>query len=155
MSARMSRTGRRDTAAERRLRSELHRRGLRYRVDVPIPSSGRRRVDILFPGAKVAVFVHGCFWHLCPEHGNLPKANADFWRAKLQANRARDANSVDQLEAAGYRVIIVWEHEDPMRAADRIALAVRAPVPSSLPQRGSTARPAAMRTPNATSGALR
>jgi DNA mismatch endonuclease (patch repair protein) len=76
-SNRMGRVRRRDTAAEVRIRKALHRRGLRYRVDYA-PLGGRNRADIVFTCSRIAVFIHGCFWHRCTEHGTLPKANADW-----------------------------------------------------------------------------
>ena len=73
----LSRTARRDTAPEVALRRALHRLGMRFLVDVPAPrTSRRRRVDVLLRGARIAVLVHGCFWHGCAEHFHAPKANA-------------------------------------------------------------------------------
>lgn len=124
-SAEMSRVGRRDTAPELALRSELHRRGLRFRVDrTPVPEV-RSRADIVLRPARVAVYVDGCFWHSCPEHGTSPKANAGFWRTKLARNRERDAETDRLLEEHGWAVVRVWEHEDPRKAADRIERLVR------------------------------
>src|SRR5688500_10591231 len=81
-SAQMSRLGQRDTVPELALRSELHHRGLRFRVDRrPVPEV-RTRADIIFGPARVAVYVDGCFWHSCPQHGTKPKANAEFWSRK-------------------------------------------------------------------------
>jgi DNA mismatch endonuclease, patch repair protein len=124
--ARMENQQRRDTAPELALRHELWHRGLRYRVDVaPMSSSRRRRADLVFTGARVAVFVDGCFWHGCPHHGTLPKTNGPWWRAKLAANKERDADTDRLLAADHWRVIRVWEHEDPARAASRIERLVR------------------------------
>ena len=79
------------TAPELALRRLLHARGLRYRVDAPLPLPGvRRRADLVFPSARVAVFVDGCFWHACPEHGTAPRANAWYWGPKLARNAERD-----------------------------------------------------------------
>ena len=114
----------RDTAPEVQLRRELHRRGLRYRVDHPIPLP-RRRADIVFAGQRVAVFVDGCYWHGCPEHATAPKNNADWWRRKLDANVARDRDTDRRLEMAGWLVIRVWEHEESSEAADRVEAVVR------------------------------
>jgi DNA mismatch endonuclease, patch repair protein len=72
----------------------------------------------------VAVFVDGCFWHGCPEHGSWPKANADWWREKILANRRRDADTDRLFANAGWRVIRIWEHEMPGDAADRVEEAV-------------------------------
>lgn len=113
-----------DTAPELALRRELHRRGYRYRLHRrPIPGL-RREADLLFAGPRVAVFVHGCFWHGCVEHATWPKANAEFWHRKLERNRARDADTLARLDAAGWEAVVIWEHEDPVRAAGRVAEAV-------------------------------
>ena len=123
---RMRATGRRDTAPEMALRSILHAMGMRYRVDTSPLKGIRRRADLIFGPAKVAVFVDGCFWHGCPIHGTWPKKNAEFWRDKIETNRRRDADTDRRLEEAGWLAIRVWEHEDPMEAAKRIAATVRA-----------------------------
>lgn len=122
----MARTGRRDTKPELELRRILHGRGLRFRVDRAVLPDRRRRADIVFGPAKMAVFVDGCFWHGCPEHASWPANNAAFWRQKIETNRRRDRDTDDRLRAAGWRVERVWEHEDPGAAADRIEAAVRA-----------------------------
>ena len=122
----MQNTPQRDTPAEIALRRELHRRGLRYRVDFPPPPTVRRRADIVFRGRKIAVFCDGCYWHGCPDHGTWPKANAAWWRQKIEDNKRRDRDTDARLTAAGWRVIRVWEHEDPVVAAARIAEVVRA-----------------------------
>lgn len=121
----MAKVARRDTGPELEIRRELHARGLRYRVDVsPVPSL-RGRTDILFRPARVAVYVDGCFWHSCPDHGVLPKGNRDWWREKLAATVRRDRAIDSTLAELGWRVVRVWEHEDPAVAADRIEAAVR------------------------------
>ena len=107
-----------------RLRTLLHGRGLRYRVDQAVPGLPRRRADIVFVAARVAVFVDGCFWHGCPSHYVGPKANAAWWREKIDANRRRDADTDATLCRLGWRVIRVWEHEAPAVAAERICAAV-------------------------------
>jgi DNA mismatch endonuclease (patch repair protein) len=114
----------RDTKGELELRSLLHRRGLRFRVHALLPGL-RRRSDIVFTRARVAVFVDGCFWHGCPEHGTWPKQNAGWWREKIEANKRRDRDTDARLTAAGWTVIRVWEHEDPTQAADQIVEIVR------------------------------
>jgi DNA mismatch endonuclease (patch repair protein) len=115
----------RDTVPELALRRELHRRGLRYRVNHrPLPGL-RCTPDILFTRARVAVFVDGCFWHRCPEHATSPAANGAWWRDKLAANVARDRRNDAQLNTAGWRVVRVWEHEDVGQAADRVMEAVQ------------------------------
>ena len=110
----------RDTKGELELRSLLHRRGLRFRVHALLPGM-RRRSDIVFTRARVAVFMDGCFWHGCPEHGTWPKQNADWWRKKIEANKRRDRDTDARLTAAGWTVIRVWEHEDPVQAAEEVA----------------------------------
>lgn len=116
----MERQARRDTKPERAVRRAVWRLGLRYRVDVA-PVAGRRRADLVFSRAKVAVYVDGCFWHRCPLHATTPKANRDWWAAKLEANVARDRDSDVRLDGAGWAVVRVWEHEQPEAAATRIA----------------------------------
>lgn len=112
---------RKDTGPERLLRSNLHARGLRYRVDCPIVLAGRRvRPDLVFSGAKVAVFVDGCFWHRCPVHATDPRANADYWQAKFDRTVARDHADDAALRSKGWTVVRIWEHEDPDEAAARI-----------------------------------
>lgn len=122
---RMQTTRRRDTKPEIALRSELHRRGLRFFVDRPPLPNSRRRADIVFPRARVAVYVDGCFWHGCPMHGTWPKANAAWWRDKIERNRARDRDTDVNLHAAGWISVRVWEHEVAAEAADRIVAVVR------------------------------
>jgi DNA mismatch endonuclease (patch repair protein) len=107
----MSRIRRRDTKHEWLLRRALHARGWRYFVDRPVRGVSRCRPDLLFPRLLVAVFVDGCFWHFCPPHTHLPRANATYWHAKLLANRQRDARHDAELTQAGWRVVRVWEHE--------------------------------------------
>jgi DNA mismatch endonuclease, patch repair protein len=112
---------RRDTSCEMEIRLELHRSGFRYLVDArPIPT-WRRRADLVFPRARVAVFVDGCFWHGCPDHPRPPKSNAAWWEAKLARNRERDAETSARLIAEGWEVLRVWEHEDSEQAVQRIA----------------------------------
>ena len=121
---RMSAQRRRDTAPELALRRELHRRGRRYRVDrAPLPGL-RRRADLVFPTARVAVFVDGCFWHRCPVHATAPRHNARWWAEKLDANVARDRDTDAHLIAAGWTVVRVWEHEDVAAAADAVEAAL-------------------------------
>ncbi|MFF1792992.1 very short patch repair endonuclease [Kitasatospora sp. NPDC058263] len=116
----------RDTKPELRLRSIVHAEGLRYRVSSrPIPQL-RRTADMVFTKAHVAVFVDGCFWHGCSEHLRPAQKNSDFWVAKIATNRARDEETDRLLAEAGWRVVRVWEHEDPLTAAGRVIAEVRA-----------------------------
>jgi DNA mismatch endonuclease, patch repair protein len=121
----MQATPRRDTPAELALRRELHRRGLRYSLHQKLLPGLRRETDIAFPRVRVAVFVDGCFWHACPEHGTTPKSNRGWWQAKLEANRSRDRDTDQRLRAEGWQVVRIWEHEPPVEAADRIEPLVR------------------------------
>ncbi|MXY78734.1 MAG: very short patch repair endonuclease [Chloroflexi bacterium] len=103
---------RRDTGPERDLRSGLHRRGWRFRVDLPVKAGGRRvRPDIVFTRRRVAVFVDGCFWHACPDHGQMPRANASYWEPKLRRNVERDLEDTGALERSAWTVVRVWEHQ--------------------------------------------
>lgn len=124
VSARMSRQASRDTNPELAVRRLLHASGHRYRLQRPVPGLPRRTIDIAFPKAKVAVFLDGCFWHGCPEHATSPKANADWWRQKLDRNISRDRETTAHLLAAGWTVLRFWEHEAPVEVADRVAVAV-------------------------------
>lgn len=115
----------RDTKPELELRRRLWSAGLRYRVDArPVPVL-RRRADVVFRRARVAVFVDGCFWHGCPEHGHAVGVNETYWSAKLARNIARDRDTDQQLAAAGWVVVRVWEHEEPAEAARAIEETVR------------------------------
>lgn len=118
---RMQSVRQKNTSAESALRRELHAQGLRYRLHVPVLSKPRRVADVVFRGPRVAIFVDGCFWHGCPTHATWPKQNAEFWRAKIEANMARDLDTNERLRAEGWRVIRVWAHEKPRVAAGRIA----------------------------------
>ncbi|KGM03841.1 very short patch repair endonuclease [Cellulomonas cellasea] len=122
-SSRMARVRNRDTAAELAVRRELHKRGRRYFVQRAV-LPGRRRVDVVFPGPKIAVFIDGCFWHSCPQHATRPKANAEWWAEKLARNVARDRQSDADLAAAGWQVMRIWEHVPASAAADMIEAAL-------------------------------
>ena len=128
---RMLNTPTRDTAPELRVRSALHRLGLRFRVDRAPIKGFRRRADVVFGPSRLAVFVDGCFWHLCPIHGSIPRANADWWREKLEQTRARDVDTNERLVREGWLPVRVWEHEDAQRAAQRIAELVAERRPAS------------------------
>ncbi|WP_328431510.1 very short patch repair endonuclease [Streptomyces sp. NBC_00453] len=123
--ARMQRTPRRDTRPELALRRAIHARGLRYRVSIrPLPHL-RRTADLVFTRAKVAVFLDGCFWHGCPKHYCASVTNSDYWARKISKNKERDADTDRQLVDAGWTVVRVWEHEDPIVAAEHVAERVR------------------------------
>jgi DNA mismatch endonuclease (patch repair protein) len=128
----MQRQARRDTKPELALRRELHRLGLRYRVDHGVLPGVRRRADVVFTRARVAVFVDGCFWHGCPDHGSRPKANAEWWATKLAANVARDRDTDRLLADAGWRVVRFWEHADMGDGARRLQQLLAVPAPRDL-----------------------
>lgn len=114
-----------DTKPEVRLRSVLHRRGLRFRKDHLLRLDGLTvRPDVVFTRARVAVFVDGCFWHGCPEHQRVPKSNGDYWVPKLRSNVDRDRRVDAALVEDGWRVERFWEHEDLEQAARRVEQAV-------------------------------
>lgn len=125
VSRRMRANRRAGTRPEEQLRSALHRRGLRFRKDLPIVTPTRRvRPDIVFTRARVAVFVDGCFWHRCPEHGAIPRANAAYWVRKLERNVVRDRAVDEALAAEGWTVLRIWEHEPVVAAVDRVRQAL-------------------------------
>ncbi|MFJ5559666.1 very short patch repair endonuclease [Streptomyces sp. NPDC093250] len=138
----MSRQNSRDTAPEVAVRRILHGAGLRYRVNVPVPGMSRRTIDIVFPKPKIAVFLDGCFWHGCPEHATSPKANAEWWRRKLDRNMARDQETTGHLTSAGWTVLRFWEHIPP----DEVAAAVQAAV--TLKKRGEASPDESAASPN-------
>lgn len=112
------------TEPELVLRRALHAIGCRYRLQIPLAKGCRP--DILFPRARVAVFVDGDFWHGCPAHGRrtFSGPNAALWHQKLARNRERDRRATKLAKALGYHVVRIWECEvrdDPHRAAERIA----------------------------------
>lgn len=115
----------RDTGPELELRSLLHRKGLRYRVSARPLAESRRTADVVFPKARVAVFVDGCFWHGCPVHHRPATKNSAFWRDKVEGNRRRDAETTALLEANGWTVIRAWEHDDLTLTAELVEAAVR------------------------------
>jgi DNA mismatch endonuclease (patch repair protein) len=103
-----------DTRPELAVRSLLHRRGFRFRKNMALRIEDVRvKVDIVFPSRRVAVFIDGCFWHGCPEHGRVPRVNRTYWGAKLARNVERDATNASRLQRAGWTVLRYWEHEAP------------------------------------------
>jgi DNA mismatch endonuclease (patch repair protein) len=102
----------RDTSIELRLRSLLHQQGLRYAIDKRPLAGVNRRADVVFSSARVAVFVHGCFWHGCRWHGSRPKTNVEFWAKKIERNRERDRETRRLLRRSGWLVVTYWEHQD-------------------------------------------
>jgi DNA mismatch endonuclease (patch repair protein) len=127
VSARMRRNPRRDTRPEIALRKELHARGLRFRKDLLLRAPGRSvRPDVVFTRARVAVFIDGCFWHCCPEHGTEPQKNTGYWGPKLARNVARDRAVDKALAADGWKVVRGWEHEPVPDIANRVESALAA-----------------------------
>jgi len=114
---------RRDTGPERRVRSLLHARGLRFRVDHPIQLAGLRpiRPDIVFTRERLAIFIDGCFWHGCQEHGRRPTIqNGHYWTPKIASNVERDRRHTTVLEAAGWTVLRYWTHDQPSEIVERV-----------------------------------
>lgn len=137
----MQTTGRRDTPFELRVRSRLHRSGYRFRVDVSPLSTTRSRADIVFSRQRVAIYVDGCFWHGCPIHGTWPKANADWWRQKIETNRHRDAETSAILTRSGWTVVRIWDHEDPTEAVEMIIRALHETKPEGSGRRSPRPSP--------------
>jgi DNA mismatch endonuclease, patch repair protein len=130
-SANMRANRRKDTKPELALRRALHARGYRYRKDYRLELTGSRvRPDIAFTARRVAVFVDGCFWHCCPQHGSQPANNTWYWTPKLARNVERDRAADAALAAAGWRVVRVWEHESLEGAVAAVVAAVGRPAVS-------------------------
>ena len=124
VTANMKANRRTDTKPELALRAALHAMGYRYRKDFRLDLPLRRvRPDVAFTRRKVAVFVDGCFWHACPEHGSKPKSNEWYWSPKLARNVERDRAADEALVQAGWTVVRLWEHT-PL--PDAVALVVGA-----------------------------
>ncbi len=121
----MSRQARKGTEPELIVRRALHARGLRYRVQFPVPGRPRRTIDIAFVRQRVAVFVDGCFWHRCPEHSTSPRANGPWWAAKLAKNEVRDRDTNGALAENGWLVLRFWEHESTDLVLAQIESALR------------------------------
>jgi DNA mismatch endonuclease (patch repair protein) len=114
-----------DTKLEVCVRSELHRRGLRFRKQLLIAAGDVRvRADVAFPRQRLAVFLDGCFWHRCPEHGGSPRANSEYWSTKLDHNVERDRKVLTALDATGWSVLRIWEHVPTSFAADQVQTAL-------------------------------
>jgi len=114
-----------NTGPELRLRSLLHRRGLRFRVNREVVIPGLRvRPDVVFVGRRVAVFVDGCFWHSCRWHGTRPRVNTHYWLPKLARVKARDRRVRTLLTSAGWKVVRLWEHLSVEHSADLVRRAL-------------------------------
>lgn len=118
-----------DTKPEIALRSALHRQGFRFRKDYRLELNGGAKVrpDIAFTARRVAVFVDGCFWHVCPEHGRDPAVNEWYWAPKLRRNVERDRAADEALTAAGWQVVRIWEHVSLTDALAAVIAAVKGP----------------------------
>ncbi len=125
----MQKQRRADTAAELAVRRAAHGLGLRYFVNRQPLLSLRRTADMVFPTAKVAVFVDGCFWHGCPDHarGKI-RQNAWYWPEKIASNQRRDRDTDRRLADEGWFPLRIWEHEVPLEAAHRISEALHGSV---------------------------
>ena len=121
----------RDTRPEMAVRRAAHAQGLRYRVDFRPLSDLNRRADLVFTRARVAVFIDGCYWHGCPEHGTAARSNAGYWSTKIARNRDRDAETDRLLDDAGWTVVRAWEHESVDVVVTRIRCALNDSAPSS------------------------
>lgn len=108
---RMQATAQRDNRFERHVRSELHKRGVRFRIHYRLPELGSRSIDIALVRSKTAIFIDGCFWHCCPEHATFPKKNRAWWLNKIRANQMRDVDTNTRLTRAGWKVLRFWEHQ--------------------------------------------
>ena len=114
----MSKIKSKDTSPEMALRKALWHSGTRYRVQY-----GKEKIDIAFPGEKVAVFVDGCFWHSCPIHGHIPRSNIGYWKPKLEKNIERAVAKDIRLEGAGWKVLHFWEH-DAKKAPEKCVMEI-------------------------------
>ncbi len=146
-SANMRANRRTDTKPELALRRALHRLGYRYRKDYRLDLDGGRRVrpDIAFTARKVAIFVDGCFWHACPQHGSKPRANEWYWSPKLLGNVERDRVNDAALTTAGWTVVRLWEHLSLEEAVATVVTAL-APEPRN-PRNPGTPEPRNPRNP--------
>lgn len=113
----------RSTGPEMAVRRLLYHKGLRYRVQYPVPGAPRRSIDIAFPGKKIAVFIDGCFWHGCTEHRNIPAHNHDWWQNKIDQNRSRDRDTDEKLQGAGWSVLRFWEHDPAEIIVEEVVIA--------------------------------
>ena len=108
-----------DTKPELEIARACFRLGLRYRKNVEIPEA-KTTADLIFPRHKLLVFVDGCFWHGCPWHYKTPKTRSEWWDAKVERNKTRDSKKTRKLRRLGWKVVRVWEHVEPEKAALRI-----------------------------------
>jgi DNA mismatch endonuclease (patch repair protein) len=142
-SANMRAIRRTDTKPEIVLRRALHKLGYRYRKDyrLDLDSGKRVRPDIAFTARRVAVFVDGCFWHACPEHGRNPAVNDWYWAPKLRRNVERDRAADEALAGAGWQVVRLWEHESLEASVAAVIAAVGLREPAAGPGPAQAAGP--------------
>jgi DNA mismatch endonuclease (patch repair protein) len=116
------------------VQSELARLGSDFEANLTVPGlASRVSVDIAFVDARLAVFIDGCFWHSCPDHGFQPRSNVEYWKSKLERNRVRDELVDRYLTAQGWAVLRIWEHDDARSAAFKIVMhLVRTPLQTSI-----------------------
>ena len=114
-----------DTKPESDIARACFALGLRYRKDVDIPEA-KTRGDLVFKKHKLVVFIDGCFWHGCPRHYRTPKTRSEWWDSKIQRNKLRDAQKTRKLRRLGWKVVRVWEHVEPEKAAKRIVNKIKA-----------------------------
>ncbi len=107
----MQRNTGRETSIEKKLRSALHKIGLRFRKDYQPQRQLNIKADIVFPKQKICIFIDGCFWHGCPIHFKIPKINSKWWSEKIRDNMLRDFRQNKDLNERGWTVIRYWEHD--------------------------------------------
>ena len=115
----MSRIRGKNTLPELMLRRAIWAAGCRYRLHSNLPG----RPDIMFSAARLVVFIDGCFWHACPQHGRRPRTNQSYWNSKIARNIRRDIRINAELSRSGWKVARFWEHEvkaDPSKVAKKI-----------------------------------
>lgn len=138
------------TGAERLLRSALRAEGMRFTTDARPEPDVRCTADVVFPTARVCVFIDGCFWHGCPRHFGLPKTNSAWWNEKIAANKERDARQAKRLRLRGWRVLRVWEHqvtpETVARVVDRVGRLLRGRSPKQSASLAAARRRAGRRS---------
>jgi DNA mismatch endonuclease (patch repair protein) len=118
---RMQRIRQKNASAVLALRRELHARGMRYRLRMPIPTKPQRTAEVAFCGLHVATFVYDCFRQYCSNHATWRKETQEFWSTKIEASIVQDRDTDGRLKAEGWMVVRMWAHEEPRDAADRIA----------------------------------
>lgn len=120
VSAQMRAQRERDTPREAELRRRIYAKGYRYLIHAKVVPGTRREADLAFRTSKVAVFLDGCFWHGCRDCKTIPKTNREFWRKKIDENRARDADTDRRLHEVGWISVRIWEHESLEDAVARV-----------------------------------